>query len=470
LDDACSKHQIRILLVDGPQGWKAADSKLVHSRRCERTLNTPAKTGLPGSVKPSAYSEFVKFSIRLFDELAVHGWERLPNVGDALVPDRRYVIESFPLSAWRTLGISPLPAKTKSRTQDLETRFAALSSLLPLHVSGPLNHDTLQAMVAGLAGIAVERNDWSATAASGTPPSFQDGHWREGFILSATQQVGRSICQTVPVERRRSQAGFDEAAKPIGRPAMSSEQRLHFRDALRESRAVALADAEGFDPLLFAIERLGRYVYGENANLGAYQGGLEQLAAASPLAETIPLVHPDWHARFGSLLRQLRQARNSALHEGAFARHLTSHAVAVALTLEDALMNGSNQIRDFMVRTPVCALKWQPISFIRQTMLTTSFSYLPLNTGSEEAPDWKLVSDVSVAKYLRNAGEPKKALAMTVEDALSTGGLELSTPFVCASSTSVRDALDHCKGLPVLVIAAQEPASLLGMATPFDLL
>jgi hypothetical protein len=42
---------------------------------------------------------------------------------------------------------------------------------------------------------------------------------------------------------------------------------------------------------------------------------------------------------------QLSKARNDALHLGALARHMTSHAVIVALVVEDGLMNGLDRTR-----------------------------------------------------------------------------------------------------------------------------
>src|SRR4029077_5565636 len=41
----CVQREIRVLVLDGPQGWKAENNGLEHSRRCEKELNTPAKTG-----------------------------------------------------------------------------------------------------------------------------------------------------------------------------------------------------------------------------------------------------------------------------------------------------------------------------------------------------------------------------------------------------------------------------------------
>src|SRR5437667_1659204 len=63
LDGLARAKSSRILLLDGPQGWKQPSSDLPHSRRCERALNTPAKTGLRGVVKPANYLAFVRFSI-----------------------------------------------------------------------------------------------------------------------------------------------------------------------------------------------------------------------------------------------------------------------------------------------------------------------------------------------------------------------------------------------------------------------
>ena len=112
INGLCLREDIRIILLDGPQGWKARDNGLLHSRCCERRLNTPAKTGEPLSVKPSNYGPFVKFSIGVYDALASFGWERLSRVGSPS-ESNRLLIESFPLSAWRSLGIPHLPAKSK---------------------------------------------------------------------------------------------------------------------------------------------------------------------------------------------------------------------------------------------------------------------------------------------------------------------------------------------------------------------
>ena len=152
LTKLCAKQKVNILLIDGPQGWKHPDNGLVHSRICERALNTPAKTGLPETVKPANYAPFVRFSVKLYEFLIQRGWSLFS--GPANRDGSRIVIESFPLSAWRSLNMQTLPAKDKAKQADIDGRLADLENCFPLAVTGRPNHDELQALVSGLAGIA----------------------------------------------------------------------------------------------------------------------------------------------------------------------------------------------------------------------------------------------------------------------------------------------------------------------------
>src|SRR5687768_1610101 len=70
----CARLQVSVLLLDGSQGWKDPDNGLVHSRVCERTLNTPGKTGLPGATKPATYLGFLSFSVAVFRHLTDAGF------------------------------------------------------------------------------------------------------------------------------------------------------------------------------------------------------------------------------------------------------------------------------------------------------------------------------------------------------------------------------------------------------------
>jgi len=185
LSDLCTERRSDLLLLDGPQGWKDPDNGLLHSRICERKLNTPAKTGLPGSVKPANYAPFVTFSIRVYGCLSELGWTRFSGEKRDLDGTQLLLVESFPLSAWRALGIPSLPAKRRTQQSDLDGRLRDLIDMFSLQVNDAPGHDELQALVSGLAGVYLERGDWSSCEVVGEPPFKLDGTWREGVIVNA---------------------------------------------------------------------------------------------------------------------------------------------------------------------------------------------------------------------------------------------------------------------------------------------
>ena len=77
LNHLCGVRGIRVLMLDGPQAWKSSSNGLEHSRVSERQLNTAAKTGLPGMVKPLTYRPFAEFCLDVYDALCRRGWRRL---------------------------------------------------------------------------------------------------------------------------------------------------------------------------------------------------------------------------------------------------------------------------------------------------------------------------------------------------------------------------------------------------------
>lgn len=252
---------------------------------------------------------------------------------------------------------------------------------------------------------------------------------------------------------------------------LSEEQRVFFRDQFREARAEALQNAEDFDGLLFALERIGALLNnGDGHGLRDYENAVIAFAAKSPLGAS-KAIGPS-SIPFETLYTLVRRARNDALHQGAFARNLTVHATELAIVLEDALMADARIIRDFMVRTPVCASMWQPLSMVRQTMLSNSFSYLPV---IEEAKNqWMLVSDRELARYLRvSVNERQKRMAQTLRDAVAQEHLKLETPHRVRPGDSV-EAVFRAKddGRPVLVFDGDDDGTrpLLGLVMPFDVL
>jgi len=251
---------------------------------------------------------------------------------------------------------------------------------------------------------------------------------------------------------------------------MENKVARYFRDQFRKARAEALRDAEGFQETVFVLERLGVYLTGKTTNLGKYKKDIEKEARESPLADVIPNQHPSWHSSFSTIYDVVRKARNDALHQGAFARHLTHNAIHLALVLEDALMSKGNTVGDYMVMEPICASGWQPLSFVRQQMLKNSFTYLPLLPDNKSDQQWRIVSDYHIARYLlRGLGERKNYLAETLDKAI-LDGLEVEQADTCSTGTSVQDALEMSKGKPLIVIDRDPSKQLVGIITPFDFL
>jgi hypothetical protein len=183
LNHLCGVRGIRVLMLDGPQAWKSGSNGLEHSRVSERQLNTAAKTGLPGMVKPVSYRPFAEFCLDVYDALCRRGWRRLETQNQPGSPQERVLVESYPFAAWKSLGLKPLPAKRRARVSDLAEAYGALRALIPFTVNRPPNHDQLQAIVAGLSGLALEERNTAGARIVGNPPRREQGHWREGFIV-----------------------------------------------------------------------------------------------------------------------------------------------------------------------------------------------------------------------------------------------------------------------------------------------
>lgn len=247
---------------------------------------------------------------------------------------------------------------------------------------------------------------------------------------------------------------------------------LFFRDQLRAARAEVLKDSEAFDEVVLVLERLGRYLMGKREiGLGKYEQTLTSIAKCSPLADAIPAQYTEYHIRFVTLFDLLKEARNSAVHEGAVARHLSANAIEVALVLEDALMVNSRTVGDFMVRNPSVALPWQPLSMIRQVMLSHSFSYLPVRTQAQGG-QWQVVADFELARFFREASgtsERHARMATSLGDGVRSGQVQLRAVTCVGALTRIEEVLGKIDALPVLVIGSSD-AELIGILTAFDLL
>jgi CBS domain-containing protein len=255
-------------------------------------------------------------------------------------------------------------------------------------------------------------------------------------------------------------------------PKIDRKSAIFFANQLRSARLAALADAEAFDEIIHAVERLGSYLNGKLRDLGGYRTAVtsSDVAGVSGLTD-LPDPFRTLFTPFAGLYDLVTQARNDALHQGAFARHLTKHAIELAIVLEDALSTYFDPVvSDFMVRDPVCAELWQPLGFIRQRMLANSYSYLPAR-GDDEA--WLIVSDAAVARFLRldrNGGTRKMRLAVTLRDASQRDSDLLERAQTLPPGAEVREALERLSPKGVLLVIGPDGGALLGILTAFDLL
>jgi CBS domain-containing protein len=127
------------------------------------------------------------------------------------------------------------------------------------------------------------------------------------------------------------------------------------------------------------------------------------------------------------------------------------------------------RIDSFMVRDPLTAELWEPLSFVRQKMLTHSFSFLPTRA---ETGEWRLVSDRALARLLRGCSEAerKRRLSMRLDVAVTNGHLQLDDPVICEPGTDAQSVAETIGDHPVLVVRADQENRLLGIVTAFDLL
>lgn len=240
---------------------------------------------------------------------------------------------------------------------------------------------------------------------------------------------------------------------------------VDFRNHLRAARYSALADAESFQQMCFAIEALGKRLNPKAVGLAECQASLKKLVQDAGLLSSDGAVEGT-SKRFDALFLALKEARNDIAHTGAYARHVTTDAVAICLVLEDALMNRRLTVKDFMVSSPVIVQPWQTVGYARQLMLLNSFSFLPM----WEDGRWWLLSDIALVKYFRQLDSINKGRQKTIEFARA-GGLrmvEVSPVDVSAQVSNLLE-LEH-SGLWLITQEGYPPDHLVGVLSPFELM
>lgn len=261
----------------------------------------------------------------------------------------------------------------------------------------------------------------------------------------------------------------------VEKKPLSRDERLFYRDRLRAARYAALADAEGFEQICFAVEALGMRLVRKQEAMGEYKKEIDSLASVVDWRDDINVRSSSAFTRFAALYKKLNTARNDAMHTGAYARHATSAAIELCIHLEEALMtsNGSDlyTAEDYMVREVVIVEEWHLVAHARQLMLTHSFSFLPVRLDGK----WNLISEVSIARFLSQ--DRKKRLAMSIKDAAGAESALLCSAEEIRPQNDVSTLLQPLPGKPIanhgriwLVTEADGSDRLLGILTPFELM
>lgn len=262
------------------------------------------------------------------------------------------------------------------------------------------------------------------------------------------------------------------ATKPAVK-ALDPQERLFYRNRLREARYAALADAEGFDAICFALEALGLRLHGEQAAMGGYEENIAPLATRSLVLTAVSSAFPSRFKSFAALYSIVRRARNDSMHTGAYARHATQAAIELSIGLEEALMAGVAQtVENLMVSSPVTVEPWQPVAHARQLMLMHSFSFLPVRLGGA----WGLISELGLAKYLSNGPRKTSLMCHTIEEARGKGMevVLLKDTDLLKVGMKVAEVLKTSKvqagPMLWLVVDSQRNDHLAGVLSPFELM
>lgn len=248
----------------------------------------------------------------------------------------------------------------------------------------------------------------------------------------------------------------------------------YFRDQFRAARYAALADAEGFSAICFALEALGLRLLGQQSQLGGYENRIGVYAQMSPVLSDLARRLPSQFKNFDALYQIVRTARNDAMHIGAYARHATQAAIELCIGLEEALMaDVKRTVGNVMVKSPITVESWQPVAHARQVMLMHSFSFLPVWLADR----WWLVPELGLAKFLNVSKNAKHNLLGCTIEAATAQGLELvpvaSNALLCATKL-VDDVLSSAKVSdgPTLWLVVDEGREnhLVGVLSPFELM
>ncbi|KJJ99206.1 hypothetical protein UB44_13780 [Burkholderiaceae bacterium 26] len=264
---------------------------------------------------------------------------------------------------------------------------------------------------------------------------------------------------------------------------LSHAEKLYYRDRIREARYSALADAEGFESICFALEALGLRLNRKQGDMGRYREELKSLSSRSSTLEHLPVNGQGYHSSFDALYHAVSSARNDAMHTGVYARSVTQKAMELCIGLEEALMADLDKhgvVADYMVKSPISVQPWRPVAHARQLMLMHSISYLPIRIES----DWLVLSETAVLRYLGLIGRTyngpesharKERLGTPILNARPR--LQLSPAALLVETAPLEDLMaklpgENSTGIWLVLDDLEDTTrrNLVGVITPFDLL
>lgn len=215
------------------------------------------------------------------------------------------------------------------------------------------------------------------------------------------------------------------------------------------------------------LEHIGQVIGGSIGNgLKDYEEAIVALANHSG--------DPTEGEEAARLFNVVRQARNKAVHDGAYARHLNSRLIDLLLILEEGIVMNLDRVEDLMVRAPVFAESWHLVSHVRKMMLSNSFSWIPIYQETGASGKWVLLDDASLMKWIRS--EPRKSaqkarLALRVGEAISKHKLAVKGAHCCHGSSLISEIMSQMGEKPTLVTEEFDGRErLVGIVTAFDLL
>ncbi len=190
IDAYAREKSITAVALDGPQGWRSADTPLGTpgvGRRCEYECRTQGKTGVYPVTYPRNQRPWIEFSVKLFDALLARHDVVLAESETTAHASGYAVLECFPTSTWRASGMIPLPGKGKRPA--LAPFIQSLRNAYQLPDFKTESHDDLQAVVAALAAVAAAGGP-ALPLRRGVTAMIADARRNEGFIWDATPKNG----------------------------------------------------------------------------------------------------------------------------------------------------------------------------------------------------------------------------------------------------------------------------------------